>query len=185
MDGIIVSRFILFVVLFCHVLLGYAGPALFKHIKAKVYDALFATEILALTGYIVYDNIVNPIQIGWGFAVLGYLFVYGAVVLTWIAFSPLTIDPKKAYQLRQIEYKIRILNDGVLPSDSRSHLLGVDGMIRQGWRTFHVICLDEEAYQEGLTDAPVYVRFKTIASNGTIFVTRVKESIEMKGMWAC
>ena len=181
MEHIIVSRVILFAVFVFHVFVGYAGPAvLSKHIKSWLYDALFAVEISAITGYIVYDNIVCPTpHDGWFLAIVGYFFVFAVIILTWIAFSPLTINPKKVYELTNIKYKIRSVNE-----KDFEILNGVIGTISEGKRKFQVILLDDEAYDDFKKGQQIYVILDSIHRDGDILVTRVKENTERKGFWA-
>lgn len=178
MDNLITSRVILFAIFVVHVFLGYGGPAVFnKHIKAKVYDALFAVEISAMTAYVIYDNITCPTpHDGWFLAILGYIFVYGVVTMTWVVFESLTINPKKVYKLTNIKHKVHVINQGVLVN-------GVVGTIREGWREFEVILPDEEAYTQVLDDNPIYVKLEAIRKDNVILVTRVKENLERKGLW--
>lgn len=177
MGNLITSRVILFAIFVFHVFVGYAGPAVLnKHIKAWLYDALFAVEILAVTAYIIYDNIVCPIpHDGWFLAIVGYIVVYAVIILTWVVFSSLIIDPKKVYKLADVKHRAHIIKEGIF-------FKGVMGTIREGWREFEVILPDEEAFANVLDDKPIYVKLEYIRKD-LIFVTRFKENPERKGLW--
>jgi len=186
MDNIIISRVILFAVVIVHTFIGYGGPAVFtKHINAKLYDTLFAIEILALTSYIVYDNILSPPHDGWVLAIVGYIIVYGVVVLSWLVFASLTIDPKKVYQLNKIEYsnrKVRVFDKG----NVQIHEFDVvEGTIREGWREFAVVLLEDAMEIEETQEETIYVQFKAMQRNGAILVKRHKDIAKFGGMSCC
>ena len=186
MDGLIISRVILFAVVIIHAFLGYGGPAVFtKHVNARLYDALFTVEILALTSYIVYDNVLSPPEDGWTLAIIGYIIVYAFVVLSWLAFAPLTIDPKKVYQLTEVEHnnrKVRIFDKGNIEIHEFEI---VEGTIREGWRKFAVTLVDEEGDLASDGEEQIYVRLKSVQRDGTILVSRFKNTNEFKGMSSC
>jgi len=158
MEGIIVSRFILFILVFVYLLIGYASK-IDMYINAKVLDTAFAVQIVGLTAYIIYDNILAPPKDGWFFAILGYLFVYGIIIMVWFMYDFKTISPNKEYQLKEIKpAKITLKH----PVDVEQY--GALGMINEGRRSFYVCILGDKAFQKAKEGKPMTVRLKTTRS---------------------
>ena len=155
MEGIIVSRFILFVLVFVYLLMGYASK-IDMHINAKVLDTAFAVQIVALTAYIVYDNIQAPPEDGWGFAILGYLFVYGIIIMVWFLYGFKTISPNKNYELKEIKPAKITLKRPIYVERQ-----GALGMINEGRRSFYVCILGDKAFQKAKDGKPMTVRLKS------------------------
>ena len=155
MENIILSRAILFALVFVHLLIGYASK-IDMHINAKVLDAVFAVEILALTAYIVYDNILSPPRNGWVLAIIGYLVVYGIIFMTWFVYGLKTISPNKKYQLKKIKPAKITSQHPVLVEQQ-----GALGIIKEGWRSFEVCVVGDCAFQKAKEGEPMTVRLKT------------------------
>ncbi len=129
-----------------------------QHIHPIVYDVLFAVEILALTGCIVF----GLIEAHW----IGYTLVYGAIVLSWFSLFDLTIRTHKVYDLKFAET--------VLITHEQIQSLGVRGTICEGWRKFYVYVISDDAFKAAKEEKPLKVRFKSIEKDGTILMTYVK-----------
>ncbi len=155
MENLILSRVILFALVFVHVLIGYASK-IDLHINAKVLDTVFAVEILALTAYIIYDNILYPPHNGWVLAIIGYLFVYGVIFMTWVVYGLKTILPNKHYQLKSITPS-QITLKHPIPAQKKGAL----GTIKEGWRSFEVCVISDDAFQKAKEGKPMTVKLKS------------------------
>ena len=158
MEGIIASRFILFILVFVYAFIGYASK-IDTHINAKVLDTAFAVQIVALTAYIIYDNIQAPPQDGWFWAIVGYLFVYGFMIMAWFLYGFKTISPNKNYELKEIKPAKITLKCPIFVEQQ-----GALGVIKEGWRNFDVCVLGDKAFQKAEEGKPMTVRLKTTRS---------------------
>ena len=104
MDGIIFSRAVLLGVILLNAFVGYAAHACHRHINRHVLNVLFILELVAVTAFIVYDNIQSPPYCSWFWAIVGYVFVYFIMIGVWFAYAPNSVmDEGVAY--RFIAYK--------------------------------------------------------------------------------
>ncbi len=71
-----------------HLFVGYASRAVKCHINRYLLNWLFIAELLAVTAYIIYDNVCNPIIGNKFWAVAGYMFVYFLMWMTWCMYRP-------------------------------------------------------------------------------------------------
>ena len=129
-----------------------------KHIHPIVYDVLFAVEILALTGCIIF----GLTDAHW----LGYTLVYGAIVLSWFSLFYLTIRTHKVYDLKFAETVLITYKD--------KQFLGVRGTICEGWRKFYVYVISDDAFKAAKEGKPLKVWFESLEKDGTILMTYVK-----------
>ena len=103
MEHIIVSRAILGLLILIHLFAGYASGISWGHINRKVLHGVIITELIAVTAYIIYDNLQTPPYDGWFLAIIGYIVVYGLILLTWAVYLIYTILDK-AYLYSILEY---------------------------------------------------------------------------------
>lgn len=102
MEHLFEARVILGILCLIHIFINYAGArgAYRGHINKKLLNSLFVIEIFAVTAYVIYDNIQTPPQDGWFFAIVGYLFVYGMMFLTWALHCIYALlEPDKVYEM--------------------------------------------------------------------------------------
>ncbi len=111
MEHYIEGRVILGLLCLIHLFAGYALKVPWGHINKKVLNGFFLTELVAVTAYIIYDNLQTPPHDGWTLAVIGYLFVYALILMTWAGYSSYTgLDEDKVYEIT-IKERIYFLND--------------------------------------------------------------------------
>ena len=90
MEGqIIVPRAVLGILLFVHLLLNYAGAsgACHGYINPKLLKGAIWTELVLVTAYIIYDKFQTPPIDGWFLAIVGYVVVYGFILMTWFFYD--------------------------------------------------------------------------------------------------
>ncbi len=112
-ETFIESRVVLGLLCLVHLFVNYAGAtgAVRKHIDRSILNSVILAEIIVVTAYIVYDNFCAPPHDGWFMAVIGYLIVYGLILLTWLAYCTHSIlDKNKSYEM-DIASHIRFLNE--------------------------------------------------------------------------
>ena len=110
MEHYIEGRVILGMLCLIHAFVIYASQCPFGHIKEKVLNGIILTELIAVTAYIIYDNLQTPPYDGWFLAILGYLFVYALIVITWLMYGIFTLlDEDKIYEMT-IECHVRFMN---------------------------------------------------------------------------
>lgn len=111
MEHYIEGRVILGLLCLIHLFAGYALKVPWGHINKKVLNGFFLTELVAVTAYIIYDNLQTPPYNGWILAVIGYLFVYALIFMTWAGYSSYTgLDEDKVYEMT-IKERVYFLND--------------------------------------------------------------------------
>ncbi len=87
-----------------HLFLAYAARAVRRHINRHVLNCFIIAELVAVTAYIIYDNVCYPIEELMVLAIIGYLFVYFMIWLTWFMYRPnAVLDKGVAY--RFVAYK--------------------------------------------------------------------------------
>ncbi|MBP5399776.1 MAG: hypothetical protein J6Y53_05115 [Alphaproteobacteria bacterium] len=96
MENIVVSRAVLIGLVVFHAFVGYGSRAVRGHIDRHFLNRLLIAELLAVTAYIVYDNICAPPAAGWFWAIVGYVFVYFIILATWFMYRPNAIMDKNA-----------------------------------------------------------------------------------------
>ena len=102
MEQYIESRVILGLLCLIHLFLNYAGSSGARrgHINRKVLNGVILAELAAVTTYVVYDNLQVPPHNGWLAAILGYLFVYGLIYITWAVYCVYALlDKDKVYEM--------------------------------------------------------------------------------------
>ena len=82
MENYIEGRVILGMLCFMHVFILYASQCPLGPIKRRTLESVIFTEFIAVTAFIIYDNLQTPPYDGWFLAILGYTFVYGLIFLT-------------------------------------------------------------------------------------------------------
>ena len=111
MEQYIEGRVILGLLCLIHLFAGYAINVPWGHINKKVLNGFFITELVAVTAYIIYDNLQTPPYSGWVLAIVGYLFVYGLILMTWAGYSTYTkLGEDKTYKMR-IKDHVRFMDD--------------------------------------------------------------------------
>lgn len=111
MEHYIEGRVILGLLCLIHAFAGYALRVPWGHLNKKVLNGFFITELVAVTAYIIYDNLQTPPHDGWTLAVIGYLFVYALILMIWSGYSIYTeLDEDKTYEMT-IKDHIRFMDD--------------------------------------------------------------------------
>lgn len=103
-DGIIFSRAVLLGVILLNAFVGYASKACNGHVNRYVLNGMFILELVAVTAFIVYDNIQSPPYCSWFWAIVGYVFVYLLMLGVWFLYSPNAVMDKDV-DYRFIAYK--------------------------------------------------------------------------------
>lgn len=106
MEQCIESRVILGLLCLIHLFVSYAGSsgALRGHINRKVLNGVIIAELVVVTTYVVYDNLRVPPYVGWLVALLGYLFVYGLIYMTWAVYCVYALlDKDKVYEMTAVK----------------------------------------------------------------------------------
>lgn len=112
MEHFIESRVILGLLCLIHLFITYAGAAgaVRGHINKKTLKVFMTTELFVVTAYIIYDNLLTPPYDGWFAAILGYIFVYGMLLMTWASYSIYaSLDENKTYEMT-IDKHVRMWN---------------------------------------------------------------------------
>lgn len=104
MEGIIFSRAVLLGVFVFNLFVGYAAKACHGHINRYVLNGLLIFELVAVTAFIVYDNIQSPPYCSWFWAIVGYVFVYLIMLGVWCLYTPNAVMDKDV-SYRFIAYK--------------------------------------------------------------------------------
>ena len=108
---IIGSRVILGVLIVIHLFACHASGASLGHINRKVLNGVILTELIAVTVYIIYDNLQTPPRDGWTLAIIGYLLVYGLIMTTWANYYIYTVlDENKVYEMT-ISDRVSFMNN--------------------------------------------------------------------------
>ena len=111
MENYIEGRVILGVLCLIHIFVNLASSCPWGPIKRKVLDGIILTELIAVTSYIIYDNLQTPPRDGWFLAILGYIFVYVLILMTWAVYSIFTIlDKDKVYEMT-ITHRVHFMNE--------------------------------------------------------------------------
>lgn len=111
MEQYIEGRVILGLLCLIHLFAGYAVKVPWGHLNKKVLNGIILTELVAVTAYIIYDNLQAPPHNGWALAIIGYLFVYGLILITWLGYSIYTkLDEEKTYEMT-IKDHVRFMNE--------------------------------------------------------------------------
>ncbi len=111
MENYIEGRVVLGVLCLIHLFLSYASVGPWGHIKGKVLDGIFLTELIAVTAYIIYDNVQTPPYDGWFWAIIGYLFVYAMIFMTWLMYGVFALlEEDKVYEMT-ITHHVHLMNE--------------------------------------------------------------------------
>jgi hypothetical protein len=114
MENYIEGRVILGMLCFMHVFMLYASQCPLGPIKRRTLESVIFTEFIAVTAFIIYDNLQTPPYDGWFLAILGYTFVYGLIFLTWVAYGVFArLDENKVYEMT-ITHHIHFMNKDYL-----------------------------------------------------------------------
>ena len=110
MEHLIESRVILGLLILVHLFANYASCISWGHINRKVLHGVIITELVAVTAFIVYDNLQTPPYDGWTLAVIGYLLVYSSILMTWTCYYIYTeLDKDKVYEMTLRDH-VRYMN---------------------------------------------------------------------------
>ncbi len=111
MENLIESRVILGILCLIHMFAIYGSKCPWGHVKGKVLNTIIITELIAVSAYILYDNLQTPPRDGWFLAILGYIFVYVLILMTWAVYSIFTIlDKDKVYEMT-ITHRVHFMNE--------------------------------------------------------------------------
>lgn len=111
MEHYIEGRVILGLLILIHLFVCYASGISWGHINRKVLHGVIITELIAVTAYIIYDNLQTPPYDGWALAIIGYLLVYGLIVMTWMVYRIYTmLDKDKVYEMTLRDH-VRFMNN--------------------------------------------------------------------------
>lgn len=111
MENLIESRVILGILCLIHVFAIYGSKCPWGHVKGKVLNTIIITELIAVSAYILYDNLQTPPRDGWFLAILGYILVYVLILMTWAVYSIFTIlDKDKVYEMT-ITHRVHFMNE--------------------------------------------------------------------------
>lgn len=88
--------------LFCFVnLLIMYGAHAHLYVGKRIWNAIFVFQTVFVTGYIIADNVANPLQGGYITAVFGYIFVYRLIFCAWASWLPNTLlEPDMVYIMK-------------------------------------------------------------------------------------
>ena len=123
MEHVIESRAILMLITVINLFAGYASNISWGHINRKVLHGIVITELIAVTAFIIYDNLQTPPYDGWTLAIIGYLLVYGLILMNWAGYYIYTeLDNDKVYEMT-IRDHVRFMNNdyfrGTVMADNR------------------------------------------------------------------
>lgn len=111
MENLIESRVILGILCLIHMFAIYGSKCPWGHVKGKVLNTIIITELIAVSAYILYDNLQTPPRDGWFLAILGYILVYVLILMTWAVYSIFTIlDKDKVYEMT-ITHRVHFMNE--------------------------------------------------------------------------
>ena len=114
MENLIESRVILGILCLIHMFAIYGSKCPWGYVKGKVLNTIIITELIAVSAYILYDNLQTPPHDGWFLAILGYIFVYVLILMTWAVYSIFTIlDKDKVYEMT-ITHCVHFMNEDYL-----------------------------------------------------------------------
>ena len=149
MDASILSREILFVLAFIHLLITFAGSQMKVYVPAKIYKSLFAFELFVVTAYIVYTCVTEPFYNGIGAAIFGYAMLYGLMWLTYGSLKHWIINPEEIYSFYP---------DRVIETPSGERLLG--GYITEAGSKFCVYIDNAQYFTTAKRDVPLSVKYR-------------------------
>ncbi len=110
METYIEGRVILGFLCLIHVFAIYASKCPWGPIKSKVLNSIILIELIAVTVYIIYDNLQTPPHVGWFWAIIGYIFVYSLILATWFMYGFFTyLDKDKIYEMT-ITHQVLFMN---------------------------------------------------------------------------
>lgn len=102
MDGYITGRVILYGVMWIHLSINYPclDGAIKWHISKKALKTFIGLELIAVTSFIIYDNIQEPPYNGWFLAIVGYAVVYGMICMTyWALYRNTILEKNQVYAM--------------------------------------------------------------------------------------
>ena len=114
MENVIEGRAILGMLCFIHMFILYASQCPWGHIKRKVLDGIILMETIAVTTYIIYDNLQTPPYDGWLLAILGYILVYGLIFMTWVMYGIFTVLEKDKFYEMAVTRHVHFMNEDYL-----------------------------------------------------------------------
>ncbi len=101
------SRTLLFLFCMVNCLIMYGASAVRQHVDKRIWNTIFVFQAVFVTGYIIADNVANPLQGGYIGAILGYIFVYVLIFLAWASWLPNTyLEPDIIYSMQPQELVI-------------------------------------------------------------------------------
>ena len=150
MDNYIASRVIWLSLIMLHCFIDMIGVKTKIYVPAKLYRWLFALESLAVTAFIFYDCVKEPFYDGIVLAVLGYLFIYFVILLSYISLKHWTINPNTAYEF---------MPEHIVVLQSGKNV--VDGYICEAGCKFYVF-IDDTDYIKGIKKEITLVKYREI-----------------------
>lgn len=153
------SRALLGLFCFVNIIIMYGASSVRQHVDKRIWNAVFAFQALFVTGYIITDNLINPLQGGYVTAVLGYIFVYVLILFAWASWLPNTaLEPDIIYTMQP---------DGMVIHGGSCY---VSGTIYADGTNIPVLLKNKPAQQ--LPKSSIPVKFSQVR-NGKIFVEAV------------
>ncbi len=147
--------------LFCMVnlLIMCGANTVRQHVDKRIWNAIFVFQTVFVTGYIIADNVANPLQGGYIGAILGYIFVYVLIFLAWVSWLPNTyLEPDIIYSMQP---------EGFVIHGGSCY---VRGTIRTNGMNVSVLLKNKPPQQLPKTTIPV--KFLQVM-DGEIFVTAI------------
>lgn len=159
MNGYIETRVVLGLIILLNLTIAYESNAVHRHISKRLWNGLFIVQAVAVTLYILLNDIVTPIQNADCMTIFGYIFVYFFMFIGWASWSPNTfLEPDTVYLMEPCDMFIY----------KNEHY--VSGVVKTGLKETHVLLKNEPP--RPLPQQPIAVKLLCIC-DGYIFVTAI------------
>ena len=110
MENYIECRVVLGLLCLIHVFANYGSLIPWGHIKKSTLNSFILTELIIVSAYIMCDILQTPPRDGWFIAILGYIFVYAMILLTWLLYSIFTLLEKDKIYEMTITHRVAFMN---------------------------------------------------------------------------
>ena len=150
MNNYIFSRVAWLSLILLHCFITMIGTKTKIYVPAKLYKWLFALEFLVVTAFVVYGCVKEPFYDGTALGILGYLFIYFVILLSYISLKHWTINPNTAYEF--MPEHILVLQSGKTV---------IDGYIREAGSRFRIY-VDDPDYIAGVKKEITLVKYREI-----------------------
>lgn len=160
MNGYIETRVVLVLIILLNLTIAYRSNAVHRHISKRLWNGLFIVQAVAVTLYILLNDILTPIQNADYMTIFGYIFVYFFMFLGWASWLPNTfLEPDTVYLMEPCDMLIY----------KNEHY--VSGVVKTGLKETHVLLKNEPS--RPLPQQPIAVKLLCIC-DGYIFVTAIR-----------